>query len=465
MPPPKRPSRSVRLARPARPARPAPPPGDGAADADAEVALTGVAHGGEAVGRIGEKVAFVAYGLPGERVTATLTETRPRYVRGRAVTVLEAAPQRETPLCPIFGICGGCHWQHAAYAAQLEFKTEILRDQLSRLGRFAGPPVLPAVASPDPWHYRNTVQMIPSRVRGAAAPSPRRLCFQRAHSHDPVAVEHCYISDPLINRLIESECWEAFTQGTWQRLSGIDLRVVPGVAAQITLFGGRRPSGEEIDRFLKSARATARELQSVLFAARRGDPVRLVWGTSALTYPIAGEQLEVPAGVFVQVNLPAAELLVERVLQTLAPEATDAVLDVYAGAGTFSLPLARRAAAVIAVESDTRATTALSENAARAGLTNIQVQPSLAEVALPRLEGEIDLAVVDPPRRGCADSVLDALIRLSPRRIVYVSCEPSTLARDLRRLAGSGYALDHSGVVDLFPQTYHLESVTLLTRT
>jgi 23S rRNA (uracil1939-C5)-methyltransferase len=429
-----------------------------------EVTLSGVAHGGDAVGRIGEKVAFVAYGLPGERVTVSLTETRPRYARGRVSAVLDPSPQRETPPCPIFGICGGCHWQHAAYAAQLEYKTEILRDQLTRLGRFSDPPILPAVASPDPWHYRNTVQMIPSRVRGAAAPTERRLCFQRAHSHDPVAVEHCYISDPLINRLIEGDFWEAFTQGTWQRLSGIELRVVPGAAAQITLIGGRRPSGEEIDRFLRGARAAAPALQSVLFAARRGDATRLVWGTSALTYPIAGEALEVPAGVFVQVNLGAAELLVERVLDWLSPGPADAVLDVYAGAGTFSLPLARRAAALIAVESDTRATGALSENAARAGLTNVQVQPSLAEVALPRLEGEIDLAVVDPPRRGCAESVLDALIRLRPRRIVYVSCEPSTLARDLRRLADTGYALERTGVVDLFPQTYHLESVTLLTR-
>jgi 23S rRNA (uracil1939-C5)-methyltransferase len=184
-----------------------------------------------------------------------------------------------------------------------------------------------------------------------------------------------------------------------------------------------------------------------------------------LTYTLAGELLDVPPGTFVQVNLGAAELIVSRVLDWIEPAPTDAVLDVYAGVGAFSLPLARRTAAVVAVESHPRASAALAENAARAGLMNVQVQTGLAEELLPRLtrvEGSIDLAVVDPPRRGCSNGVLDSLIAAAPRRIAYVSCEPSTLARDLRRLVDAGYRLRRSGVVDLFPQTYHLESVSLL---
>jgi 23S rRNA (uracil1939-C5)-methyltransferase len=428
------------------------------------VTLHGVAHGGEAVGRIGEKVAFVAYGLPGERVALEVTETRPRYVRGRVAELLEGAPTRVTPLCPIFGLCGGCQWQHAAYSAQLDFKTEVLRDQLVRLGRFPDPPVVPAVASPEPWHYRNAVQMIPSHVRGASPAEPRRLCFQRAHSHEPVTVEHCYISDPLINRLVEGAPWDAFVPGTWQRLSGVELRVVPGAAAQVTLVGGRRPAGEETARYLRGARAAVPELGGLLFASRRGETPRLLWGSASLVYTLAGESLEAPPGVFFQVNLGATALLVERALEWLAPSPEDAVLDVYAGVGTFSLPLARRAAAVIAVESDPRAAAALSENAARAGETNVRAQQGVAEVTLPRLEGRVDLALVDPPRRGCAPEVLDALVRLAPRRLVYVSCEPSTLARDLRRLVDAGYRLSRTGVVDLFPQTYHVESCSLLER-
>ena len=308
------------------------------------------------------------------------------------------------------------------------------------------------------------MQLIPSRVRDAVEPAPRRLCFQRAHSHEPVPVEHCYISDELINELIQRAPWDAFALGTWQRLSTVEIRVVPGAAAQITLFGGRRPSGEEVDRFLRGAVHAVPQLQGLFFAPRRGDPLRRLWGTSILTFPLAGEELEVPAGTFVQVNLGAAEKLVQRSLEWLDPQPDDAVLDVFAGAGTFTLPLARRAAAAIAVEQFPPAAAALSENAARAGLTNVQVQTAPAEQALPRLKGEVDLVLVDPPRRGCAPDVLEALVRLAPRRILYVSCEPSTLARDLRRLADSGYALVRSGVVDLFPQTYSLESVTLLER-
>ena len=429
-----------------------------------EVTLHGVAHGGEAVGRVGEKVAFVAYALPGERAILDVTETRPRYVRGRVATLLEPSPSREPAPCPIFGTCGGCHWQHATYQAQLQFKADILRDQLTRLGQFPDPPLVPPVPSPEPWHYRNTVQLIPSRVRDAVEPAPRRLCFQRAHSHEPVPVEHCYISDELINELIQRAPWDAFALGTWQRLSTVEIRVVPGAAAQITLFGGRRPSGEEVDRFLRGAVHAVPQLQGLFFAPRRGDPLRRLWGTSILTFPLAGEELEVPAGTFAQVNLGAAEKLVQRSLEWLDPQPDDAVLDVFAGAGTFTLPLARRAAAAIAVEQFPPAAAALSENAARAGLTNVQVQTAPAEQALPRLKGEVDLVLVDPPRRGCAPDVLEALVRLAPRRILYVSCEPSTLARDLRRLADLGYALVRSGVVDLFPQTYALESVTLLER-
>jgi 23S rRNA (uracil1939-C5)-methyltransferase len=181
-----------------------------------------------------------------------------------------------------------------------------------------------------------------------------------------------------------------------------------------------------------------------------------------LTYELAGERLDVPPGAFAQVNLGAAERLVGRVLEWLAPGPGDVVLDVYAGVGTFSLPLARRVAAVLAVESHPGAAGALSANAARAGLVNVQVQARAAEVALPRLRGELDLAVLDPPRRGCSPDVLAALTHLAPRRIAYVSCEPSTLARDLRVLADAGYRLRRSGVIDLFPQTYHTESCTLV---
>lgn len=344
---------------------------------------------------------------------------------------------------------------------QLQFKSDILRDQLERVGRFSAPPVEPALPSPREWHYRNTVQLIPGSGPGEGS---RRLQFQRAQSHDPVPVEHCYISDRLINQAIQDIPWAALESSTWAGLSAVEVRVVPQQAAQITLAGDRPPTRDEVARLVAGGRAVLPELSGVLFSPRRGAGAGLLWGDPRLTFELGGERLEVPAGAFVQVNLGAADRLVERVGDWLEPGAADTVLDVYAGVGTFTLPLARRVAAVLAVESFPPAAQALSENAVRAGRTNVRVHPRLAEVALAGLKGTVDLAVLDPPRRGCAPEVLAALSRLAPRRIAYVSCEPSTLARDLRQLAGAGYRLVRSGVVDLFPQTYHLESVSLLER-
>jgi 23S rRNA (uracil1939-C5)-methyltransferase len=440
-------------------------------DARPEITLTGVAHGGEAVGRAGDLVAFIGLGLPGERVAAEIVERKPRYVRGRVAEVHEASPVRVTPPCPIFGTCGGCHWQHATYAAQLAFKTQVLRDQLVRVGRFADPPVEEAVPSPQEWHYRNTVQFVPGSLDASgrpvasgsrAAAAGRLLCFQRAHSHAPVPVEHCYISDELINRTIHDAAWEELDDRTWRGLEAIQVRVVPGSAVQITLAGRRAPSRDSVRRFVEATRRRLPQLAGVLAAQGRGATTSCLWGDESLAYQVVGYRLAVPASAFVQVNVGLVERIAARLLAWLAPAAGDVVLDAYAGAGTFALPLAARAGSAIAIEAHPASAGAAARNAAQAGLTNLAVQALPVEEGLRRLEGRVDLTVLDPPRRGCSEHALGALLRLRPRKIAYVSCEPSTLARDLRHLAAGSYDLVASGVFDMFPQTYHLESLSLL---
>ena len=437
------------------------------------ITLTGVAHGGEAVGRVGDVVAFVGLGLPGERVAAEVVERKPRFVRARVTEVLDASPRRVTAPCPIFGTCGGCHWQHAAYPAQLDFKTQVLRDQLERIGKFSDPPVGEAVASPLEWHYRNTVQLVPGALDREEAVVPswvgpatagRLLCFQRAHSHDLVPVEHCYISDELINRTLAAGAWGELDSRAWAALRSIQVRVAPERAVQITLAHAQRLDRAALRRFVEATRRALPALAGVLTADARGGTAAPVWGDVGLSYRVAGYDLRVPADAFVQVNLGAAEGLVECVLNGLEPRASDTVLDAYAGTGTFTLPLAAQAAAVVALESHRAAAHANAGNAARAGLANVAVQPVPAEQGVGRLHGGVDLVVLDPPRRGCSAEVLDGVVRLAPRRVAYASCEPSTLARDLRRLADAGYRLLESRVVDLFPQTYHLESVSVLER-
>lgn len=468
-----------------------------------EVTLHGVAHGGEAVGRVGDMVAFVDYALPGERVALEISERKPRYLRGRVTEVLAVSPDRVAAPCPIFGICGGCHWQHASYQAQLRFKTQVLRDQLVRVGKFNDPPVEAPVSSPLEWYYRNAVQLVPamldehgvpivSRRAGAGVRRPdqrvpteqslpsaqpvrpvpvrperggaRSLCFQRARSHAPVAVERCYISDPLINQAIEGGPWHALSDAAWRSLEGVSLRVVPERALQMTLLGGRRLPTEEARDFVRAARRALPDLAGVLHARDRSGEAEIIWGDPALVYDLAGCSLEVPAGAFFQVNGGAAQRLVELVLAWLDPQPADAVLDVYAGVGTFTLPLAHRVTSVQAVEAHGTAASAAIRNAAMNDLTNVLVHGAPAEAVLPRLSGPVDLVLLDPPRRGCSPEVLAGATGLGARKIAYVSCEPSTLARDLRWLADAGYRLARAGVVDLFPQTYHLESISLLEK-
>lgn len=452
--------------------------------------LTSIAHGGEAVGRADQQVVFAAYGLPGEEVEVQVTERHRRFLRGRVSRVVQPAVERVAPPCPIFATCGGCQWQHASYAAQLAYKTSILREQLQRLGGFSDPPIAVGIAPDEPWHYRNTVQLTPAIPQGQAAPglpskgglSPqpsvlstrfvpwpgkdvtdyrRPLCFKQAQSHDLVAIEHCYIADPMINTVLAEAPWEALPDDDWRRLSSVVIRVAPPDAAQVMLVAD--PPLVEGEPFARALMSRLPAVTGVLEAsARAGVEAHLLAGSPELVYDLDGLQLAVPATAFFQVNLPATVALAGLVQEWLAPAGGERVLDAYAGVGTFSLPLARRAAEVVAVEAHAAAATAARQNAQRNALGNVTVRADSVERALPRIRGRLDLAVLDPPRRGCGTRFLEALADRGPRRIAYVSCEPSTLARDLKLLAGHGYRLTRVQPVDLFPQTSHVESVVLL---
>ena len=387
-----------------------------------ELDLSGVAHGGEAVGRAGELVTFTSLGLLGERVRADVIERKPRFQRARVVEVLRASDERVTPPCPIFGTCGGCHWQHASYGEQLRIKTAVLREQLERVARLANPPVLEAISSPIEWHYRNRVQVVP-------VPRTRLVGFRRAHSHDVVPVERCFISDDRINEVIAAAPWSALHDGEWGRVEEIDIRVAPGQEPVVNLFGRDLPPA-----------------------------------TGTLRYTLAGLTFEVPADAFFQVNLGAAERLVATAVEWLAPTAADHVVDAYGGVGTFALPLARRAKRVTLIELPGSAVEAVAGNARANSITNVTTVAAPTERGLRALREPVDLLLVDPPRRGCGPEVTREIARLAPQRVVYVSCEPSTLARDVQALVAAGYRLVATRVVDMFPQTFHLESVSLLER-
>lgn len=398
--------------------------------------LTDMAHGGSALGRHEGKVIFVPYALPGEKVTVEIFEDKRRFARARLLEVQAASPDRVVPPCPFFGECGGCHWQHASYPAQLAFKTAIVRDQLSRLGKFAAPPVRDTLASPEPWHYRNHIQLAVDRQG--------RLGFRAVASRRLVPIDECLLLHPLLDELFLA--LDLGSDDDLPPLRRLSLRAGINTGDQMIIFEGELPQ-LEVDFPL-----------SCVLLLEDGTPVNLI-GYNHITERVVGRTFRISAGSFFQVNTPQAETLVRLLTEYLAPGGDETLLDAYCGVGTFALTLADKVAHVIGVE---RAPTAVEDFRINAeGMENVAILPGAVEEVLPGLEMPVDLAVVDPPRSGVSSDALAALAHLAPQRIAYVSCDPATLARDGRALAEAGYDLAVVQPVDMFPQTYHVETVSL----
>ena len=421
-----------------------------------EINLDAIAHGGEAIGRHGGKAIFVPYAIPGERVRIEIVEERDRWARARLLEVLEPSPDRVAPPCPYFGpaadACGGCQWQHIAYPRQAELKQEIVTDQLRRLGRIANPPVADIVALEDPtaaddegaavvaflaYGYRNNVQF--------ALTPEGRLGFRRAASHDVVPVEHCLLLEPRLDDL------HAALDVAWPELIGVDLRAGTEVDDTLILFeaGGDEAPELEIDLPTACALLTRRGLTPLI-----GEP----W----VFIEVLGRRYRVSAESFFQVNTIGAAALVEIVTAYADPQPGDVLLDAYCGAGLFALALAELAGEVIGVESSPSACEDFEFNAG--DQPNISLHEGAVEQVLPALRSEgqrADIVVLDPPRAGAGPEVIRELAAFGPRRMVYVSCDPATLARDAVYLAAAGYRLVEAQPVDLFPQTFHVETVAL----
>lgn len=399
--------------------------------------LTSIAHGGAALGRREGKVIFVPYALPGETVRVEVVEDHDRYAYARLVEVMEPSPERVPPPCPYFGPqgCGGCHWQHATYQAQLRLKAEVVADQLVRLGRLADPPVHPTLPDSTGWAYRNQARFHPAPEGG--------LGFRAASGDQVVPVEECRILHPLLSDLYDALDLDL------PGLAALTLRAGTVTGERMLIFetAGDEPPSLEVDL----------PVSCVLLLAD-GTAVNLI-GRNDLNEMVAGHTYRISASSFFQVNTPQAAQLVRLALEYLDLRGDEVVLDGYSGVGLFAVPLAERAGLTIAVETDPWAVEDLLENTA--ALENVEVIEGPVEAALAGLKQPLDAAVVDPPRTGLTREALEGLVAAAPRRIVYVSCDPATLARDGRRLVDAGYHLVQVQPVDMFPQTYHIETVSL----
>lgn len=407
-----------------------------------ELELEGVSHLGGAVGRSDDLVYFVSYGLPGERVRARVVDERATFGRAEVDAVLSAASERVAAPCPYFGRCGGCDWQHAAYERQLDFKTATVREQLRRTGGFADPPLKRMIGAALPYHYRNHARF--------SARRDGTLGFTRPQSHAVLTVEHCHVVVPPINEMLAG-------------LQGYGHRKLHQLAVRHSVRTGQSLVSPRIDDapFPTGQPYLEDELLGRRFriAPNSFFQVNTRPAVRALPGAIAAPWLGSRDGDWSQ-----AEILALLAIDRLSPSPGQTLVDAYAGVGTFALLLADRApgARILAIEEAASAVADARHNGA--GLSNVEFLHGRVENILPGLDGAPDAAVLDPARVGCARPVLDALRARRVPRLVYVSCDPSTLARDLRILVDGGYALRDVQPVDMFPQTYHCEVVATLER-
>jgi 23S rRNA (uracil1939-C5)-methyltransferase len=386
-------------------------------------------YGGEGLGRLEGRAVLAPFVLPGERARVRGVSEKPGLLRAALLDVLAAAPERVAPPCPYFTRCGGCHYQHAPYEMQLALKRAILEDQLRRIGKIAPPAAAETgVVAGEPWGYRNRVQL---HIAGGA------LGYRGAESRKLCAIEKCPIASPAINGAIAT-LREMLHDPRWPRFVRVVELFTNETEIQLNVLETEHPVAR---RFFDWCAERIPGLVS-----------------GALDYHAAGHAWRVSYGSFFQVN----RFLIDRLVETALDGAEgQTALDLYAGVGLFSLALAQRFASVTAVESGARAAGDLRCNAERAGLA-LRVEQTDAEVWMEQLETAPDFVLLDPPRAGIGKRMVERLAQLRPPKLAIVSCDPATLARDLAGLTGAGYRIDRLTLVDLFPQTYHLETVAHL---
>ena len=376
-----------------------------------ELRIDALAAGGDGVAReTGGRVVFVPFTAPGDRVDVVIEPGGTRFARGRVKTLLAPGPARTDPLCAVFGSCGGCAWQHVAYDAQLAAKRAILREALTRIGGLAPPAEIPVIACPSPYGYRSRTRVV---VAGG------RVGYRRRRSNALCATARCPVLVPALDDALAAlAARPPHEDGEWELAAG------DGGEVRVTRVGA---AGESSRRLVLTA---------------------------------GGERIERTPGVFAQANALLLDVLARAVVREAG--AGETALELFAGAGFFTLALARRFTRVVAVEGDARAAADLAHNLVAADLHNVDVRAEPVERVLGACRTAHDVVLLDPPRTGLPRGLAPRVATLGARRLVYLSCDPATLARDLSEIVRTGYRLEHVEGFDLFPQTPHVEALATL---
>jgi len=470
------------------------------------VTIDDLAFGGEGVGRVDGYVIFVRGGIPGDRLQVRLDQARARFGRASVEAILTPSPHRVEAPCPYFGRCGGCRLQHIDYAAQLTFKSKQVVDALERLGGLPPIEVRPILAAPETYGYRNKMEFTVARERQGrissqdAADDPQfepkdedvrrelsknlTVGLHEAERYDRVlAVDRCLLQSERMNTLLD-EARRFFVE---RGLTAYEQDSGEGLLRFLMLREGRRtdeamvnvvtssPAVSELEPLAGRLAARVKETASVVMnvnpkkaSVAVGVEEHLLGGRGHIRESVGGLSFQVSANSFFQTNTAQAERLFAIVLEAAALTGDETVFDLYAGTGAISLLLAARSRWVYGVEVAQAAVDDAARNAAANGIANCTFLAGEVRFVLPQLIAQgvaAQVVVADPPRAGFHPKALSALAHLAPARIIYVSCNPATLARDLGDLARAGYRVEWVQPVDMFPHTPHIEAVARLERT
>lgn len=434
---------------------------------EATVHIDSLAFGGSGVGRIDGKVCFVPFSCPGDELRVCITSEKRSFVTARIVDIIIPSQQRCEPPCPLFGSCGGCNWQHIAYPHQLAAKRQILADTLWRGARVSGDRIVDVVPSPQQYGYRSRVQL--KLYNGA---NGLNIGFYRHGSHYVEdATAGCPVALPVINDAMQClrEVLRAFHEP--DTIPQINIECGDqGVVATVNYIG---QDPERVEAFFEGHVNSLGPLTGLFLQTGRKSTMRKLYGDGLLAYSLPGGPggespctLTFRPGGFSQVNSAQNLAMLQQIRNLAGFCGHERLLDVYCGNGNLSLPLAGEVDHITGIEEYEGSIAAANDNCRRNGIVDVDFIVSDASGAVSRLADagrRFDIVILDPPRTGAAETVRE-LHRLNPEKIIYISCDPSTLARDCAILTANGYSVTTSIPIDMFPQTYHLESITLLQR-
>ena len=437
---------------------------------DVTLTIDGMTNEGQGVAHLDGVAFFVPETVVGETVEAHIIKVEKRYCVAKVKSILTASPARTAPVCEAYPYCGGCSMQHMTYAEQLIEKRQFVVDALQRLGGIVGTEVQPTIGMENPWRYRNKGSFPFGSADGQAA-----FGFYAQRSHRLIPLYDCPIqSEKVMETVRQIAAWANKgklsvydeTTGRGSLRACMVRTTTDGKLMAVVVTHGKLPHEAELIERLSYVDSLYHNRNDKDTNVLLGESFRLLHGEPTLPETQSGLSFAVSPQSFLQVNPSQTERLYQTAIEYLEPKPNETVFDLYCGIGTISLQIARRAGHVVGVECVPEAIEDAKQNAARNGLVNADFVCDLTEKALPKLlkiGTRPDAIVLDPPRKGCEPAVLDAILKSSANRIVYVSCNPATLARDLKILTAGGFTVQKVQPVDMFPQTAHVETVCLLT--